>query len=158
MDLLDGTPHTPPAAATTEPERPSPVDVINRVAARRAGNKPGWQWCKSEIVGRPLESSKRHDVHFLVQGGVPVGVKTRGKNRGQPKWPKDLDRVVVTGAEIDAEILVVEAETGKCHPCVGTGSTVASMRIEPPATYTYRTCARCSGSGRPKAQPDVAAC
>lgn len=156
MDLFDNIPDVQGAATQTSVWYPAPNDVMSQVAARRLG-KPGWAWCKSSVVGRPPHGAPRNEVHFLLEGAVPVGVVTRGKNKGRAKWPKVLDQIVITGAEYDAEVLAVEDETKKCHPCSGTGRTIASVQTMPlPVTYTYQTCSRCHGSGRPKARPEVA--
>jgi len=152
-DLFDGTPDAPPAPASkpAEDEHPAPIDVMNRIAARKAGGAPGWHWCSSEIVGRPKKGAPRADVAFLVEGAAPIGVKTRGKNKGGPKWPKELDRVVVTGAEIDAEVLAVEAESGKCHPCAGTGRERCGFKTDADGKHVrlVRGCPRCNATGRP---------
>lgn len=152
-DLFDGTPDAPPVPALKPAEDvpPAPVDVMNRVAARKAGGAPGWQWRSSEVVGRTASGTPRDQVHFLVEGAVPIGVKTRGKNKGGPKWPKELDRVVVTGAEIDAEVLAVEAESGKCHPCAGTGRERYGFKTgaDGKRVNLVRGCARCNATGRP---------
>lgn len=154
-DLFDGTPDAPPAPPLkpAEAEHPQPVDVMNRVAARKAGGKPGWHWCSSEVVGRPPHGTPRDQVHFLVEGAVPVGVWASGKRKGRPKWPKReaCDRVVVTGAEIDAEVLAVEAETGKCHPCAGTGREIYGFKTDTDGKHVrlVRGCTRCNATGKP---------
>jgi hypothetical protein len=156
-DLFDGAPDAPPAPASppVDVEHPAPVDVMNRIAARKAGGKPGWRWCSSEVVGRPPHGTPRDQVHFLIEGAVPVGVWASGERKGRPRWPKReaCDRVVVTGAEVDAEVLAVEAETGKCHPCVGTGRERYGFKTDADGKHVtlVRGCARCNATGRPPA-------
>jgi len=134
-DLFDGTPDAPP-------DPPRPVDLMNRIVARRLG-KPGWVWCRSEVVG------EGDDASFILDGAVPTGVISKGPRKGRVRWPKDLERAIVSRRDYRLELLAWEAETGKCHPCHGSGRTVASVKSGPPVVTTYRGCSRCTATGRP---------
>lgn len=137
-----------PAEQTAGDRPPVPVDLMNRIGERVTGKK-GWRWCSSEVVGDP----RRRPWTYLIKGEAPSGRFAHGKRAGQPKWPKDLDELVVTEAEMNAERDAVEAETGKCHPCAGSGRVCYRSEPGPPVRYHYRGCSRCNASGKPPAPP-----
>lgn len=138
IDMYD--PGTPDGFPPDEP-----VDLMSRIGERVTGKK-GWRWCRSRVAGDPQTSTT-----YIIHGSTPIGTYTRGKRKGQPKWPKsaDLDEVVVTRAEMDAERDIVEAETGKCYPCAGSGRVCYRAEAGPPVQRHYRGCSRCNASGKP---------
>ena len=90
------------------PASDQPPFFLGDIAARKSG-VPGWQWFHSEVVG----------PDFMLEGGVPRKLKT-GKRKGQVTWKgQPTTRVVVTRAELDAEMQAYEARTGKCCGCNG---------------------------------------
>lgn len=119
------------------------VYAWERVAARKA-NRPGWRWCQTErITGG-----------FLVTGDVPKGVYKTGKKAGRVRWGKaeDMQKIVVTDAEIAADETRYESETGACFRCCGNGDVPAGWSKENGSTF--RPCPRCQGTGKPPAQDE----
>jgi len=109
---------------------------IESVARRKLAPLPeGWEPWKYERVGPDAT---------MVTGSVPR-ILTRGKNKGQKRWPKPGQAVVVTDAERDAEFARYEAETGVCGKCFGRGEESAGWHYK--TGTKYRTCRRCKGSG-----------
>ena len=94
---------------------------------------------------RIYESLDRN-LGFQLTGAVPIGFYSRGPRKGMPKFPpkRDLQRVVITTAELDACKVKWERETGLCHCCGGSGETVRSVSA---SGTTYRACSACNGSG-----------
>ena len=107
------------------------------VALRKLGKVPdGFEFCSSEWIGTD---------GFLLKGSVPRTI-TRGKNKGRKQWSKPYLSAVVTRAEIDAERERYEAETGKCHKCMGETQVVTGWHhIE---GTRRKECPRCKGSGK----------
>jgi len=74
---------------------------------------------------------------------------TRGPRKGAPVWGSKKDpttrRIIVNPEVIIAELLALEAETGDCADCAGSGQTV--RRVGPDGV-THGPCRRCDGTGR----------
>ena len=71
-------------------------EIWNIAARKKLGAPDTWIWCKvQQITGG-----------ILITGAVPLGITTRGKNKGRPKWPKldDCDMVIVTKEDIENEL------------------------------------------------------
>lgn len=81
------------------------------------------------LVGAFLLALLVAGVTFLVQRGAAAKMTT-----------------------LDAELLAVEASSGRCEACAGDGFRVEPSRRGPVA----RTCWRCDGSGLPPTQEDRA--
>ena len=114
---------------------------IHTIAARRVHGLPDeWQ-------PRIYESIER-GLGVMLTGSVPLGFYTRGPRKGAPKFPprRDMQRVIVTSAEIEQTRWDWERETGWCHRC-GGGQTVKSIGI---SGTTYRNCPECDGTGAAK--------
>lgn len=122
------------------------------VARRKLGVGPEWEWCHIEAIDKRLISQGgRRDV--LVEGAVPTVFFQSGPRKGKPNWKKiELQTVVVTQEEEDAEAAAFEATTGKCRECHGKGQTVASFGV---GGTKYRECFKCKGTGASPARlPD----
>lgn len=110
---------------------------MNTVAARKAGDIPGWEPWFYERVGGGL----------IIKGGIPRLI-SKGPRKGKKTWdPKESQTVVVTPEEVEREYQRYEAETGKCGECFGDGKVVASAGV---SGTTYRECKVCGGSGKAK--------
>lgn len=100
-------------------------------AARKIGIE-GWKPCIFEMV----------EGGMLITGGIPKDVN------GKKKWPpvKQMDRLILTREEVDAEELRYEAETGNCHVCYGSGQQATGWNRE--TGVRTRECPKCNGIGR----------
>ena len=120
--------------------------------AEMAAEHPGWRAYAYEAAHNGV----------IVTGAVPVGVVTRGPRKGAPVWGGAKDpttrRIIVDPKAIVAELLAIEAETGRCTDCDGGGKTVRSVGA---FGATYGPCRRCNGSGlsplSPREIPDPSA-
>ena len=105
------------------------------VAARKAGNIPGWEPYRWERVGSDS---------VLITGGVPRLI-TRGPRKGELTWAGCVSQSeVVTNAERAAEYARYEQDTGGCGECMSTGRRPGSPRDVNHPKYTV--CPRCQGS------------
>jgi hypothetical protein len=112
-------------------------DVMDE--ARRKHGVEGWvgyQWAKA-------------DRDSIVTAEVPVGVYSKGKNKGRPKYGKanahTRAQVVVTEAEMIQAAIRYEGETGKCWNRKGTGKEWAGWDHK--EGTKYQPCRRCGGIG-----------
>lgn len=125
------------------------IDWWERIARRKLA-LPLFQWHTLRAVDwRAIETSDT-----LVIGGEPIGVYTKGKGAGRPKFgPRSADRTcVVTDAELQAEYVAYEAETGNCARCCGTGEVL--KRISVADGRENRPCPKCLGDGKRIRTPD----
>lgn len=104
------------------------------VAARKAGNKPGWAPFKITRIG------SGNDV--LISGAVPTGKRRDGR----PKWTKPFDEVCVTEDELRAEKKRYEAETGNCALCEGSAQQFSGWSIG--GGNRYEPCRVCRATGK----------
>lgn len=104
------------------------------------GMPTGWRWCS-------WSCAKEHapDGYHRITGAVPIGVITKGKSKGRPKWPKELQTHFISQQEIDALILDLEKRRGHCWECRGFGKE--QCRIPAIDDSSFRTCGRCKGTG-----------
>ena len=126
------------------------IDWWKRIARRKLG-LPLFQWHTLRAVDwHAIETSDT-----LVVGGEPIGVYTKGKGKGRPKFgPRSTDRTcVVTDAELKAEQAAWEAETGHCARCCGSGEVFQSMSVT--EGTKYRTCPKCLGAKTANRTPDT---
>lgn len=121
---------------------------LDELARRKVAGPEGWEVCGWERVGGGND--------LIVEGGVPRLLKA-GPKKGKKTW-RDVptQKVVVTGAELEAEHARYEEQTGKCGDCYGHGEVFASWSVA--EGTKYRPCKRCGGTGeRPNAhQADTA--
>ena len=88
-----------------------PPDFRQMLAKRFCGNPDGWAWASMRHVGQG------EGAGTIIEWGIPH-IGPGGKNR----WAGIiLDELIVTEAQIAAEALRWEQETGKCQHCAGTG-------------------------------------
>ena len=113
------------------------VDFFNLTVQRMHGKPPEWRWCSLDMHDMPEDWVK-------IGGAVPVGVVERGKNKGRPKWPDQLETVHVRMKDIDESKQQYEAETGKCCECFGEGSSGSPSKT---MFYERKPCKRCAGTG-----------
>ena len=116
-------------------DRPTFFPYIE-AARRKLGVGAAWEWAKLESVDK---SGRSKDRSTIVTGGVPNHTAKRPW-KGVP-----LARVLVTDAEIDAEIRYYEASTGKCSECSGYGERANGWSID--TGTRYETCSKCNGAG-----------
>lgn len=88
----------------------------------------------------------RIDPDATIFRGGPCRLLTRGKNKGRKRWDKVTHTCVVTDAEETSERLRYESETGNCSTCGGTGQDWCGWSRD--EGDKYRSCVRCSGSGK----------
>lgn len=108
---------------------------IEAAARRKLGASEDWKAYQFESI----------DGDYIVVGSVPVGVFSSGPRKGKPKWKGDGKKVIVHGAEVEAEIARYVGATGNCFNCFGTKEEFLSWSI---AEGTKRRhCSVCGGSG-----------
>lgn len=108
---------------------------IEAAARRKLGASEDWQAYQCEAVGGD----------YIVVGSVPVGVFASGPRKGKPKWKGDGKKVIIHGAEVEAEIVRYMEATGNCHNCFGTKEEFLSWSV---AEGTKKCpCSVCGGSG-----------
>lgn len=113
-----------------------PPCFIDRVARKKLNALESWEHYKWEIVS--LDD-------LLVTGGIARLLKS-GKREGRRTWDGKGQTVVVTAAELSAEYLLYESETGNCHKCGGSGRALFSWcAID---GNEYETCQACDGTGK----------
>lgn len=118
-----------------EPVRPP--CFMNEAARKKLGQDEGWRWCKFEAIG--------DDV--LLEGAHP-NIISKGKRKGLPSWKGlVLTKVVLTRVDIAQAEADYEVRTGLCRQCGGSGQEWYRWHFE--EGNSYRTCTRCSGSGKP---------
>lgn len=111
------------------------IPHVDEIARRKLSKPPEWEICRAEWIGD----------NILCEGGVPR-IISRGPNKGKKRWDKNnLDRVIVSEAEIELEKEQYESETGKCWRCIGKTVIIASSSIT--TGQTYRECPRCRATG-----------
>lgn len=114
------------------------------IARRKLSVGPEWKWCRIEAIDKSARPNVRRDM--IVEGGIPVLIKS-GPRKGRPKWNrKECLTAVVTEEEIAAEAAAYEREIGKCSDCRGTKKTVLGFGK---GGTTYRECRKCGGTGTP---------
>ncbi len=111
-------------------KRPNHAEAV---ALRKVGNPDGFSIFAWERLG---------DGSTLIRMKFEV-IQANGKQR---KWSGDEKTACVTKAEIDAEIVRYEAETGMCAECGGTKQEWAGWSISDGNKYIE--CRRCGGTGR----------
>lgn len=129
VDMFDGKPDAAPAADAVA----SPPFWYEEIARKKVGGDPDW---KAAI----WQACKGHDS--LIEGAVPrVGLD------GKPRWIGiELDKVVVTDAELRQAKLDYETETGKCCKCAGSGKEFGGW--DHITGNKYRDCVRCGATGK----------
>lgn len=107
------------------------VTHTESAAVRKIGIE-GWEPCIFERVAGGM----------LITGGIPKEVK------GKKKWPpaKQMERLILTREDVDAEELRYEAKTGNCHACYGSGQQTIGWNHE--TGVSTRECPKCKGTGR----------
>lgn len=108
---------------------------IEAAARRKLGVSEGWKAYQFEAV----------TGSYIVVGSIPVGVFANGPRKGKPKWKGDGKKVIVTGAEVEAEIAHYVAATGNCPHCLGTKEEFLSWSVT--EGLKKRICTVCIGSG-----------
>lgn len=108
-------------------------------AARRKQNAPeNWFAFQFEVVG---------ESDYLIAGAICTDFYSRGPRKGKPKWPGGPGvKVVLTKADVDAEIARYVRETGNCPDCFGTKEEFASWNHE--TGTKMRPCERCGATGK----------
>ncbi|NTX00030.1 MAG: hypothetical protein HGB35_08930 [Geobacteraceae bacterium] len=104
----------------------------DKAAWRKVGEIDGWEMCIIEAVTGGM----------FITGGIPRMVGNK------KKWPakKQMDRILLTRADVEAEESRYELETGGCYVCYGTGQETAGWSAA--EGVRYRECTRCMGVGR----------
>lgn len=129
VDMFDDS-----VADPAKPGEPaSPPFWYEVIARKKAGGHPAWRACTWQAC---------MGADSLVEGAVPnIGLD------GKPRWVgMELDKVVVTDAEVEAAKLAYEAETGKCSKCAGSGQENAGWHYK--EGNKYRDCKQCGASGK----------
>lgn len=113
------------------------IQHMDAVAIRKSGIE-GWEPFKWERVGEDA----------IVTGGIARLLKS-GPRKGRKTWDGKGTSVVVTRAEVEAQIAQYVAETGNCSECYGSGEVFKSWHhIE---GTKYRVCPKCNGTGQAEA-------
>jgi hypothetical protein len=108
------------------------------IARRKVNGPPLWRWC----------IARAHKGGLLIKGAVPLGTYSKGRRKGEPKWPRvaDLDVAIVSDADYATEYARYEREEGRCAECFGEGEVFASWNHE--TGSKFRPCRRCGGTGK----------
>jgi len=114
---------------------------METVARRKANGSPDWKICKAEWLSDAA----------VIEGGVPRLLKS-GPRKGEPTWKGcPMDKVVVTGKEIDRQEAEYERATGNCHACEGAARRISRVSVaDGVATKEYKPCRECNGTGKAK--------
>ena len=123
-------------------KRIRPESHGERVARRKAGDIPGWEVYRWEVIGDPFTSK---DVMYT--GCVPRLLK-RGPRAGHKAWDSAETRrvVVVAGTEVETEFRRYEQETGNCGECMGEGQRCRGWNKA--EGIQLAPCERCASTGR----------
>ena len=115
------------------------MNFIEIAARKKLGAEAGWRAFEFEAVRKGK---------IRVTGSVPIGVYTTGKMKGHPIWGKrkDAQKVVITGAEVDAAQANYERETGLCWKCEGSGQEWVGWSRD--AGDKHQPCRCCSATGK----------
>ena len=116
------------------------------MTAKRLNDLPdGWKWYELDARDMP-------DDFFKMVGDVPIGVITRGINKGHPKFaPKTKGRsFFLRMSQVEETKKLWEAETGKCSKCDGTGREQSGYSWK--TGHSYVNCGKCDGNGKTKGQ------
>ena len=117
---------------------------FHAMAARRVHGLPDeWKPCIYQVQSDPRET-----IGYSLTGAVPVGVISRGPRKGRSKWPplRQLQRVIITPADVAAATAEWVAATGLCPKCGGEGRV--AWRISGGRGTEYRPCKACGGTGK----------
>lgn len=114
-----------------------PPSFIDRVARKKLNAPESWTHFRWQCVG------KTNDL--LVTGGIPRLLKS-GPRKGKKTWDGAGETVSITDAELAADYLVYEAETGNCHKCGGSGQEWIGWSATD--GNKYQSCKSCAGTGK----------
>lgn len=118
------------------------LDHLDSAARRKLKAPENWRAFSFECVG---------ENDYLVIGDVPTSFYTRGKKKGRPKgWVGPGTKVILSRAEVDAEVVRYAESTGNCPECFGTKEVFQSWgRTEGVKT---KPCEECGATGKYKAK------
>lgn len=114
------------------------VTHLERCALRKIG--------KLEDQGFMFTRFERITGDAALLSGGPTRVLKRGPNRGKTRVTAITHKVTVTDAELEAERLAYELETGLCATCSGAGREACGWSVD--GGTTYRPCKRCQTTGK----------
>lgn len=136
------------SAQSAQPNRPSTrdtpgfdrIDVMIRLAAEKCGvDYTEYHWHSMQYL-----DDKSHLLK-IAKGNTPFKSGPR-KGRINHKHCTAEKTVTITEAELAEAIAAYEAETGYCTSCSGSGQAVAGWNRD--EGTRFKTCKRCSGTGR----------
>lgn len=116
------------------------IDWFNKTAIEVHGKPADWRWIRLDAHNKPED-------FIEVVGAVPIGVFSRGANKGRPKFPgiSQCDRVWMRESDIDRIKRCWEQDTGKCFRCEGSGEMLVGVSSR--EGRLLRECVRCKGTG-----------
>jgi len=113
------------------------LNFLESAARRKLAAPEAWYAYSFEVIG---------DNDYLVIGEIVTAFYTRGPRKGRPKFVGRGRKVVITRADVDAEILRYVASTGNCPECFGTKEVFQSWSRE--EGTKKRPCTKCQATGR----------
>jgi hypothetical protein len=84
----------------------------------------------------------------VIYTGAEFRIKTKGPDKGGRKFFGEKKQAVVTKAEMEAEKVRYETDTGNCASCCGTGEVF--KRWNHKTGTHYKMCKKCNGTGSSK--------
>lgn len=114
----------------------SSLQHIENAARRKLGAAHEWKGFRYEAVAGG----------YIVVGGIPAGVISRGSWKGRSKWKGPGTKVVVSDTDVKAEADRYVVDTGNCPDCLGTSEEIVSWSAT--EGTKKRPCSVCAGSGR----------
>lgn len=113
---------------------------LNKIARRKLNQPDTWECCRVKHVGTDI----------ICEGGIPQ-IRKRRVIKTKKRWPRhERQTIVITQAELDAEIEKYVSAKGLCANCFGGGQTVDYSRA---TGLTFETCPNCNGSGKSQPKP-----
>ena len=112
-------------------------DFYSETVKRLHGVADGWKWFALDAHNKPED-------FIEIKGGVPIGVVTRGRRKGRPKWSEKYDTFFIRMKDVEDTRYAWSIKTGLCWECEGEGGRTS--RID----GTCRQCRECGGTGTPR--------
>lgn len=109
---------------------------LSNAGRKKLGLGAEWQAFAFRAIGKDS----------LLTFGKPE-VITRGRRKGNKRWPPPHHEVMVSLDEEQQERRTYEAVTGHCAKCFGKGEELASVGQD---GTKFRQCSECRGTGRAK--------
>lgn len=113
------------------------LDHLDSAARQKLKAPENWRAFSFEVVGDD----------YLVIGDVPTAFYSRGPRKGRPKsWRGPGTKVILSKADVDAEISRYIETTGNCPNCFGSKEQFQSWSKSD--GLKTRPCETCNATGK----------